>query len=108
MIELPDKARHLQYWDTIFSRGEIAAITGRVIDSVTQWKYYDIPKTAQLLLMIYSGELTLDEWEDYVDEKAVQLCAQTYNVRRRQVQQDEKRRQKAKEANDKLEARCGV
>jgi hypothetical protein len=107
MIKLHERTKDLRYWEMLMDRETIGAITNRAVDSVGQWKYYDVPNDARLLLSLYVGELTLGEWEDYVNERAPILRAQTYNARSRQAK-DEARTQKAKEENDRLESRCGI
>ena len=92
-----EKYQLLSYWDSILSRPVIAAATHRTIESVAQWNYTGVPRDASLLLMLYSGELSMADWEDQVEETAKVLRDRSRK----------KKAAKAKEANDRLEAMCG-
>jgi hypothetical protein len=87
----------LAFWDDIFTREVIAAVAGRTIDSLGGWRYANVPADAKLLLMLYSGELSMADWENQVEDTAKKLRDEWRR----------KRSQKAREANDRLESMCG-
>ena len=76
-----DEYRDLRYWDQIFSRPVIAAVTSRTIPSVGQWSYSGVPYDAQMLLRLYSGEISMGEWEDDVEANALKMAEKHYSPR---------------------------
>lgn len=57
-----------EYWDTVFTRKQIAAICSVSLDTLSQWSRRGLPERCLLLLQLYSGEMSLAEWEDNVEE----------------------------------------
>ena len=72
----------LQYWDKILSRWEIAIITCLRYQSLSWWRRNCIPNQSVLLLRLYTGDLTLADWEDIVQEDTVKANAKHRAYRR--------------------------
>jgi len=67
------------FWEKINTPREIAAITGHSLKTIRWWKINKkiLNLDVVLLLMIYNGFLSLDEFENYVEE-TVETFPRTY------------------------------
>lgn len=98
---MSDKYSQLYYWDAVFSRAEIAAVSGVTRDQVKKWKYSSVPFYARMLLRVYSGELSLGEWEDIVEDAVEEIKIKDRRVTKAQAKA-------AKQAVEKIAKRCEV
>lgn len=63
-------------WTALYSRYELAAITGVTVEAVRTWVLRDrLPMYAHRLLSLYSGRLSQADWEDSIDTEVDRLKA---------------------------------